>query len=115
MTEQIGIDGRFSVAFTQIGARRNPGDPHLTHIPLHPFAIDRPKLLLHQDGQLARAIKGMGGREFVNAVFDRHLLWRWRLRLIVQATAADPQQLGLNLERQGIRLVVNCCPSLGMA
>jgi hypothetical protein len=41
----------------------------------------------------------MGGVKFVNPMFDRHFLRRWRHRLVIQAPAADTEQVGLRAER----------------
>ena len=89
-------------ALAQVRPRRDAGDPHLAHIPLHPLAIDRRKVRLQQHGQLARAIKRMRRVQFVDAVLDRHFLRRWRFGLIVQTPAADAEQIGLGAERERV-------------
>jgi hypothetical protein len=57
----------------QVGARTDPGQAHLAHIALHPFAIDNP-LRPQQRRDFARTVEGMGGIEFINPVFDSNLL-----------------------------------------
>ena len=51
MAEQVGEDAVFQIAFAQIGAGTDSGNPHLTHASLYPFAIDHPALALqfHRD------------------------------------------------------------------
>jgi site-specific DNA recombinase len=115
MPQQIGIDPMLRQAFTQIGAGRNPGNPHLAHIPLHPFPIGRPECLRQQHPQFARAIKGMRGIQLVNPVFHRHFLRRWRHRLIVQTGAAQPEQIGLGAQREGIHRLLHPPPPLALA
>ena len=40
-------------------------------------------------------------------MLQRHLLRRWRDGLIVQAPAADGEQLGLGAQREGLRLMLH--------
>jgi|GEM_PF-3160952 len=99
----------------QIWPRCHPSDAHLTHRPLHPFAIDGTKLGQQPHGQFAQTIKRVGGIQFIDTMRDRHFLRRWRYGLIVQTAAADPEQVGLGRERQGIRIVLDHGAPLAVA
>src|SRR4051812_27038528 len=94
-------------AAAQVWPWHNPGNTHLAHIALHTLAVDWRKVRMEQHGQLARAIKRMGRVDLVDAMLDRHFLQRWRFGLIVQAPAADREQLGLGVERERVSVVLN--------
>src|SRR5436190_20307331 len=83
--------------------------------PLHPLAVDRCEIGLEEDRQLPGAVKRVRGVQLVDAVLDRHLLRRWRNRLIVQAAPADAEQVGLGGERQGVSGLVKKRAALGVA
>jgi hypothetical protein len=81
--QQIGIDPMLTCPFAEIWAGADPRNLHLAHIALNPLPIDRTEVFLQQDGQLARAIKWVGGVQLVEPMLDGHLLRRWRHGLIV--------------------------------
>jgi hypothetical protein len=98
--QQVRVNGRLGGAFTQMGSRINGGQPHIGHVTSDRFPIDRLAFAGQLGGNPARAVERRGGIDFVNAMFERHLLRRWRGRLIVETGAAQPQQCRLVFERK---------------
>ena len=80
---------------TQIRARTNGGEAHFAHVTLHRFPIDT-QVFAQFLRDLARAIERTRGIDFINAAFDPELFGRRRHRLIVQPTAIQTEQFGLN-------------------
>ena len=99
----------------QIGSWTDASNAHFAHIALDPLAINRRELWLKQHRQLARAIERVRGVEFVDAMLDRHLLRRWRYRLIVQTAPRDAEQVSLGRKRQRVGIMVEKRVPFGMA
>jgi hypothetical protein len=81
---------------------------------LNLFAIDELPLALQLSGDAARAVVGVGGVEFINAVFERDLLHRGGHRAIIEATPADREQLGLDGDGEGPLVPFDQCSSFSL-
>ncbi len=86
---QVRIYAMRFVCDAQIRLRRDLFYPHLTHMPLHLFAIDHMAFTLEAGRQATRAVERTPGIEFVNAVLQSDLLDRGRNRLVIEARAIE--------------------------
>lgn len=84
------------VAPAEMGAGTNARNAHRAHVPLHGFAIDHQLVITRKDDRdPPRPIGRLLRIDGVNRVRNRHLLgWR-RCRLVLQAPAAQCQQIRL--------------------
>jgi site-specific DNA recombinase len=97
--QQIGKNRVFLRRLAQIRAWAEGHQPHLTHVALNGFPIN--DHLVSQDGRnLARAVKGMGGVEFIDPPLEMQFFGGRRHRQVVQARPVQAQQVGLGRQRQ---------------
>lgn len=90
------------VPSAQVRPRSDAFQAHRLHVALHRFAIDRE---LGAQGRRSppQAIEGMRRVNLINPVLDGNFFRRRWDGLIVQTGPAEPQELGLQLERQARR------------
>ncbi len=61
-----------AVAATEVRSRRDPGDAHLSHVPLDRLAVDRHTIALQLRGDPPRTVEGMLRVKRVDPVLEGH-------------------------------------------
>jgi hypothetical protein len=90
------------MSFAEIRAGIDGSNPHLVHVAALRVACNRAELRLQQHLKLARAIERAGGKQLVDAMFDRHLPRRWWRWPIIQMCTTDCEQRRLRAQRQRV-------------
>ena len=89
MAQEVGIHAMIRVPFAQVRARIDRRNAHLPHIMAHRIARNRAKLWLEQHLDPPRSIKGIRGKQLVDAMFDGNFTVRWRHWLIIEMRSTD--------------------------
>ena len=88
------------IAFAQVWPWCNATNPHLSHVPLDCFAVNRSTFSPQLHRNSAAAIERKLGVNLVNAMFECHFFCQRLGRSIVETRPAHTQQFRLDSERQ---------------
>jgi len=84
------------MSFAEIRAGIDGNNPDLVHGAAYGSARNRAELRLQQQLKFARSIERAGGKQFVDALFDRQLArrwWRWPILQLCTTDRAQPRCL----------------------
>ena len=86
----------FWMGLAQVRTWSNPGDAHLAHVALYRGSGNMRAFSPQLGGDPSRAVVGMGGVDFIDAMLDGNFSLGRTHRLVIQARATDTQQFGLD-------------------
>ena len=113
--EKIGMDLMFQGPPTEVRARMNPFDSHLSHCRPDTVSPHGYPLFFKQGGNPTAPIIGVGGVDLVNSVPKLNLFRRRSHRLVVQDRSGHPAETRLDHHREIRILGRKPALALGMA
>jgi hypothetical protein len=88
------------IPFTQIRSGIDGCDAHLAHIPSDRFPIDAHPFSLQLCRNFPSTVKGALRVDFINAMLQPHFYSTGRARLVIEARAAQTEQISLQIQRK---------------
>lgn len=87
-------------SFAQVGSRADPSYPHLPHVGLDSFTVDRKPFPTQHHMDTPRSVEWVLQVDLIDPSLDRQLLDRGSHRFVVEAASIEIEQAGLLKDRK---------------